>query len=563
MPWRGPEFDGELPTLGFIFLDWCYDNLVVPDGPMAGEPFVMTPDQAQFWLDFYVLHPITGKRVVRRAVMSRAKGYGKSPSMAAYAIFEAIGPAVPAGWDANGEPVGAPWREFGFKPKVQILGVSEDQTANTWDPLLDMIRNGPLVNEPGVEAMETFVNVPRGRIEAVTSSATSREGFRPVAAAFDQTESYVQSNGGKRLAAAVRRNLTKTGGTSIETPNAFRPGQGSVAEDSHKAWKLQQEGKLRNNDAGIYFNHREMPPDTDITDRDSLWEGLRYAYGCSANAPCALADRGDHPPHEPGWVNLDRVIADFWDPATEESDARMYFGNQITSASDAWVTSQEWLARGPLRDGAPRVIDPREPIVLGFDGSRSRVKGKADATGLVAVTVRDGHAFDEPSWTWEQPDHATDWEVPAVEINATVRECFKRFNVVGFYADPARWESYIADWEAAFGAKLKIKATVKHPIAWWMTGARGVVVAKAIAQLHTAIVNGEMTHNGSAALTRHVLNARNKVRGDQVHIGKEFPDSVNKIDKAVALVMAWQARMDAVAAGLAEVKKRQAPRRIY
>jgi hypothetical protein len=562
MPWRGPEFDGELPTLGFVFLDWCYDNLVVPDGPLAGEQFLMTPDQAQFWLNFYVLHPVSGRRVNRRAVLSRAKGYGKSPAMAAYAIFEALGPAVPAGWDAAGEPVGALWRDFGFKPKVQILGVSEDQTANTWDPLLDMIRNGPLADEPGVEALETFVNVPRGRIEAVTSSATSREGFRPVAAVFDQTEAWIQSNGGLRLAAAVRRNLTKTDGSSIETPNAFRPGQDSVAEASHKAWLLQQEGKLRN-ETGIYFDHREMPPDIDITDRDSLWNGLRYAYGCSADAPCALAERGDHPAHEPGWVNLDRVIADFWDPATDPSDARMYFGNQITSASDAWVSAQEWLACGPQRGDEPRVIDRREPIVLGFDGSRSRVRGKADATALMAVTVRDGYAFDEPSWTWEQPDGAPDWEVPAVEVDATVRECFKRFNVVGFYADPARWESYVADWESVFGAKLKVKASVRHPISWWMTGMRGVVVAKAIAQSHTAIINGEMAHNGSSALTRHVLNARVKIRGDQKHLGKEFPDSVNKIDKAVALVMAWQARTDAVAAGLAEVKKRQAPRRIY
>lgn len=563
MPWRGPEYEGEVPTLGWTFLEWCSEYLVVPDGPLAGEPLIMTADQAQFFLDFYALNPVTRQRIVRRAVLSRSKGAGKSPSMAAYAAFEAIGPAVPNGWDADGEPVGIPWRELGFKPKVQLLGVSEDQCANTWDPLLDMIRHGPLINEPGVEAMETFINVPRGRIETATSSATSREGFRPVAAAFDQTESYTQSNGGIRLVSAVRRNLTKTGGSSIETPNAFRPGQNSVAESSYKAWLLQQDGKLRSSEPGILFDHREMPPETDIYDHDSLLEGLRYAYGCSADAPCALAERGDHPAHEPGWVDLERVIADFWDPDTDPSDARMYFGNQITSASDAWVTSQEWLACGPQRGDVPRVIDSKEPIVLGFDGSRSRARGKADATGLVAVTVRDGHVFDEPSWTWEQPDGVPDWEVPAAEVDATVREAFKRYTVVGFYADPARWESYVADWEAAFGHKLKLKASPKHPISWWMTGQRGVIVAKAIAQLHTAIVNGEMSHNGSAALTRHVLNARRKIRGDQVHIGKEFADSVNKIDKAVAMVAAWQARMDAVAAGLAEVKVRRAPRRIY
>lgn len=563
MPWRGPEFEGDAPTLGWTFLDWAYEYLVVPDGPLAGEQLVLTPDQALFFLDFYRLHPVTGKRVIRRAVLSRAKNSGKSPIMAAWAAFEALGPAVPNGWDADGEPVGAPWRSLGYKPKVQLAAVSEDQAGNTFDALLDMIRGGPLVDEPGVEAMQTFVNVPRGRIEPVTASSTSREGFRPVACVLDQTESWLQANGGIRLAATLRRNLAKTGGSSIETPNAFRPGQNSVAEYSHKAWVLQQEGKLRSSEAGILFDHREMPPETDIYDHDSLLEGLRYAYGCSADAPCALAERGEHAAHEPGWVDLERVIADFWDPSTDPSDGRMFFGNQITSASDAWVTSQEWLSCGPQRGDTPRVIDPREPIVLGFDGSRSRTRGKADATGLVAVTVKDGHVFDEPSWTWEQPDGVSDWEVPAAEVDATVRECFKRFHVVGFYADPARWESYVADWEAAFGSKLKVKASPKHPVSWWMTGQRGVIVAKAIAQLHTAIVNGEMSHNGSAALTRHVLNARRKIRGDQVHIGKEFADSVNKIDKAVAMVAAWQARMDAVAAGLAEVKVRRAPRRIY
>ena len=220
MPWRGPECPGDAPSLGWVMLDWYEEWLVVPEGPLQGEPLVFTPEQAQFILDFYRLDPRSGRRVIRRGVLSRAKGWGKSPIVAAITLGEAIGPAVPDGWDADGEPVGRSWVSLGAKAKAQILGVSEDQTANTWDPLLDMVRNGPLVSEPGVEAMETFVNVPRGRVEFVTSSAVSREGFRPVFAVLDQTESWTLGNGGVKLAAAVRRNLTKTGGSSIETPNS-------------------------------------------------------------------------------------------------------------------------------------------------------------------------------------------------------------------------------------------------------------------------------------------------------------------------------------------------------
>ncbi len=564
MPWRGPEYPGELPTAGWVALEWFEEWLVVPDGPLAGEPLVLTAEQAQFVLDLLAIDPVTCSLRVRRAVLSRAKGWGKSPIMAALSLLMAIGPVVPAGWDADGEPVLAPWRDLGGKAKVQILGVSEDQTANTYDPVLDMVRNGPLVDEPGIEPMETFVAVPRGRIEAVTSSATSREGFRPIFAVLDQTESWVASNGGKRLAAAVRRNLTKTGGISVETPNSYRPGwrDGSVAEDTHKAWKLQQEGRLRNGDRGILFDHREAPADTDIEDRESMLEGLRVAYGCSAAAPCVLAERGEHPEHEPGWVNLERVLADFWDPATEPADGRMYFLNQITSASDAWLDATEWGSCGPQRGDAARVVDRREPVVLGFDGSRSRTKGKADATALVGCTVRDGHVFVEPGWTWEHPDLVDEWEVPTIEVDAAVRDAFRTYNVVGFYADPAKWESYVADWEAKFGRKLKVKASQRHPIEWWMTSGRSALVAKALEKFHTAVVNREMTHDGSGVLTRHVLNARRKVRSGHEHIGKEFPSSPNKIDAAVAAVLAWQARVDAVAFGLGGGRTGKAPKRI-
>lgn len=559
MPWRGPEYPGEVPTGGWQVLEWASEWLVVPDGPGAGEPLVLTPEQAQFVLDFYAINPATGKRLIRRGMLSRPKGWGKSPLVAGLCLIEGIAPVVPDGWDANGEPVLRPWATLGFKPKVQILGVSEDQTANTWDPVLDMVRNGPLIDEPGIEAMESFVNIPRGRIEAATSSATSREGFRPIFAVMDQTESWVESNGGKRVAAAVRRNLTKTGGSSVETPNSFRPGFGSVAEDTYKAWTAQQEGRLRN-ESGILLDHREALADTDITDRESMLAGLRFAYGCSANAPCALAERGDHPEHEPGWAELPRILADFWDPSTDPSDGRMYFLNQITSASDAWITQPEWRACGPQRGDEARVIDPKEPVVLGFDGSRSKARGKADATALVGCTVRDGHVFLLRAW--EQPDNVDEWEVPTVEVDAEVRDAFKSYNVVGFYADPAKWESYVADWESKFGARLKVKSSQRHPIEWWMTGGRSGMVSKALERFHTAVTQSEMTHDGSSVLTRHVLNARRKIRGELVHIGKEFPDSPNKIDAAIAATLAWQARLDAVALGLGQVKKVQVPRRI-
>jgi hypothetical protein len=117
------------------------------------------------------------------------------------------------------------------------------------------------------------------------------------------------------------------------------------------------------------------------------------------------------------------------------------------------------------------------------------------------------------------------------------------------YADPAKWESYIAAWEATYSHKLKVKSTRDHPIEWWMTGGRATSTIRALEQFHSAVVDGELTHDGSYALTRHVLNARRRIAKNGLQIAKEHPSSPRKIDAAIAAVLAWQARLDAVSHG--------------
>ncbi|MCP9997834.1 hypothetical protein LUX34_23100 [Streptomyces werraensis] len=70
------------------------------------EPFRLTREQAQFVLNLYAVDPVTGRRRYRRAVLSRPKGWGKSPLLAALTCAEALADVVPDGWDSSGEPVG-------------------------------------------------------------------------------------------------------------------------------------------------------------------------------------------------------------------------------------------------------------------------------------------------------------------------------------------------------------------------------------------------------------------------------------------------------------------------
>lgn len=546
MPWR-PSAPGEVPTLGWYVIDWMTEMLASP-ARAEYEPFVPYVEQEDFLLRWYEIDPLTGRFRYNRGLLGRSRGWGKSPILGGVAAAEALADVLPDGWDADGQPVGRPWSSV-RTPLVHIAAVSEDQTRNTWQPLLEMLRSGPVLDAyPGLDPMDTAIVLPQGRIEQVTSSAKTIKGAPVTFATLDQTEEWVPSVGGPKLAQTIRTNAAKNGGRTLESPNAFIPGQKSVAEDSAAfADAILQDRTLS---SGLLYDHREWPADTDMSDRESLTLGLRVSYGDSSGHPdgCVIHD----PPCAPGHVELEPLIQTIWDPATDVQQARSDFGNQITHASDAWVSKPEWVDCLDLA----REIQPKDVVVLGFDGSRGRVKGKADATALIGCRVSDGHLFEVR--VWEQPTgprplgpdgKPIPWEPNVAEVDAEVRRAFATWNVVAFYADPSGWNTSIAAWEAVYGKKLKLKATRDAPMSVWPRG-KDSRVQEYVVRFHQAVVKNELTHDGSAALTRHVLNARRRDTRTGYLIFKAYPDSPDKIDAAYAAVMAWKARLDAVSQGI-------------
>ncbi|WP_234797831.1 hypothetical protein [Mycolicibacterium neoaurum] len=531
--------------------------------PAVGEyePFVPYREQEDFILRWYEIDPLTGRFVYGRGLLGRPRGWGKSPILGGLCIVEGLADVVFDGWDADGQPVGRPWSTV-RTPLVHVSAVSEDQTNNTWQPMLEMLA-GPVVDAyPGVEPYDTVVNLPRGKIEKRTSSGRTVKGAPTTFAVLDQTEEWVPSNGGPALAQKIRTNTAKNGGRTIESPNAFIPGENSVAEKSAETAAAAREGRTKL-DQPILWDHREAPPDTDLGDHESLIHGLRVAYGDSSGHPdgCVLHD----PPCPPGHVDLPSQVAVIWDPATDIQTARSDYLNQITHASDAWVSSPEW---GACFDG-DKVVADKDVIVLGFDGSMGRKKGKADATALIGCRVSDGHLFEIGERSiWEPPGREMSprdrvktgsqsfWQPPVAEIDACVRLAFKRYTVVGFYADPSGWTEHIAKWEAAFGSKLhpKLKASGNSRIAAWPRG-KSTDAVEAVKSLHTAIEHAECTHDGSSAFTRHVLNARRRQVRQGYLLYKAYPDSPEKIDAAYAATMAWKARLDAIKAGVGKRKR--------
>lgn len=538
-------------NLGPLAIAWCHAHLIQPDGPRSGEPWEFTSEQERFLIWWYAVDR-DGRWLYNRGVYRRAKGAGKSPFVAAVGLFELCGPCRFDRWATGGEVVAYGRLKVRFEAGqaigravsaawVQLSGVSERQTTNTMSMVLQMIGEGPLGDTYGLDpGLTRIYTADGGRLEPITASAPTNEGARPTFVVADETHHWTRTNGGEALDRVNRRNLGKGrdgAARMLETTNAHAVGVDSVAERSYLAWLSVSEGRAR---GSLLYDAREADPETDMADEESLMDGLREAYGDSY------------------WVDLHRIRDEVWDPSTPPEDSRRFYLNQIAAATDAWLAGHEWEAVASVYE----VVADGETITMGFDGSRSRAKGITDATALIGCRVRDGHLF--PIGIWEQPDGpgGHGWSVPVGEVRSAVRSAFDRWDVVGFYADPAKWETHVAAWEAEYGTRLKVRATREHPCEWWMLGGRTTKVVGALERFHGAVVDRELTHDGSWDLARHVLNARRRPTPSGIVIAKDHPESSRKIDGAVAAVLAWEARLDAVASGLGQSKTLAVPRRI-
>lgn len=565
MPWK--PLDGEaFPSFGWHVADQMAEFLAAP-ARVEYEPFEVTREQLEFLIRLYELDPATGKRVKHRAVLQRSRGWGKSPFLAAIGIAEALFEVVFDGWDASGQPVAKPWSKV-LTPLVLITAVSEEQVKNTWQPLLEMLREGPAVDEFGLDPMDTFVSLRSGRIEPRSSSARSAKGAPgQVAAIMDQTEEWVPGNGGPKLAQNLRNNASKIGGLTVESPNAFTPGERSVAESSAKFWEQIKSGKYKNlaEIRSLLYDHREAPPETDIGDITSLIAGLRVAYGDSSDHVdgCVLHD----PPCAPGWAPIGRIAMDFFDTSNDPQVMRADFLNQITHASNSYVSQPELRAILTNGEDKPhKTITKSEPVTIGFDGSEGRKSGVADETVLVGYSVTQKHVF--PISRWAQPEHWDAdsqgiWRPSALEIDVAVDGAFRDMNVVGFFADPsAGFAGNVKAWESKFHRRLKVQMTKDEPIKYRQKDISRTV--EGFENLRQAIVNGDITLDGTCAwLINHFLNARRDPRRNGYVVNKPMDDQdYSKVDGVWGSMFAFLAGLEAVGKGVTN-QKRSAPRRIY
>ena len=322
-----------------VALEWVEAHCVIPDGDDQGEFFYLVPEQLAFMAGHYTVQDDArpGMRAdafkYRRSQLVRAQKWGKSPLIAAFVCLEGVGPALFAGWASGGEQYrcadhgcGCGW-VFEYAPGdamgrpwptalIQVTATTEDQTDNTYGALRPMIEKGPL-DDVIARTGEEFIRLPNGgKIEVVTSKATSRLGQRVTFVPQDETGIWTESNSMVKVARTQRRGLAGMGGRAIETTNAWDPSENSVAQQTFKSSARDVQRDFRQPPAELKWSS--------MRDRRKI---LEFNY---SGVPWALS-------------NLASIEAEAGELSeSDPAEAERFFGNRIVSGGGAWMPRGRW-----------------------------------------------------------------------------------------------------------------------------------------------------------------------------------------------------------------------------
>lgn len=425
------------------------------------------------------------------------------------------GPVRCDGWDAKGNPVGVGVVD----PYIPLVAFTEEQSDELAYGALRIILMYSRVADDFDIGIERIMRIGGdGKAVSLASSPDSRDGARTTFQLADETHRWNTP----RLKAAhktMMANLPKrylANAWSLEVTTAPSPGEGSVAEETMDYARQVADGKIR--DSRLFFFHRQASDEHDLT----TTEGVRAAV-IEASGPVAA------------WSDIDGICAQWEDPTTDKAYLERVWLNRLVRGSEKAFDFEVWKTLAMEFTPAPG-----DTITIGFDGARWR-----DSTGLVATHLRTGYQW--MLGLWEKPQNVEEWEVPEDEVNLAVADAFATWNVWRMYCDPPYWETQVATWSGKYGEK--------RVIAWWTN--RIKPMAYAIRSFDNAIKAQELHHDGGADYGRHIGNAvRKKLNlvdddGKSLWIiYKERPDSPFKIDAAMAGILSWQARCDALAMGV-------------
>jgi phage terminase large subunit-like protein len=492
-------------TLADDFARFCHEHCTQSIDIWDGQPLDLEPWQFEHFEEALACDenevPYWGSVVI---VLPRKNG--KTTLLAAYALYCLL--------TTEGQP------------EILLCAASDKQAGRLFQAVLSFIHKDPWLAQR-VVIREWIGEVSRidggGKILRMSSSPETLHGYNPSLVICDEVAQWGTPSLRRAWAA-----LTTAGG----------------ARQLTQVFTISTAGQAHEREDGILG--RLIDGNERVGEVEQRTSALRVSRNHEARtlvfSYCApTVERDDiasiKVANPASWVSEEYLKRQSKNPELTDADFLQLHGCVWSVADDVWLLPPQWDVLGddlePLRD--------RETVALGFDGSRFY-----DSTVLAACRLSDGMLT--PLDIWERPDGAAGrgWEVPAIEVDAAIDQAFERFRVVRFYPDPPYWQSEIQAWVHRFGERVVIP---------WAT-ARTRQMSAAVERFRTDAIAGEVKHDGNPTLRTHVLSAHMRKTRYGNWIEKASDHSPDKIDAAIAAVLAYEARNDAIDAGLDRPRSR-------
>ena len=559
--------DGDVywPTLGWRVAEFLtgwdylrqqasdrYEGSIYGPGSLKGMKYQLDGEKLAATLRAYEVYPpghrFAGMRRFKRVGLSWRKGTAKTEWAAqiAYGELHPEGPVRaeqvgnhPESWEEiNGIMV--PKARAVRDPYIPMMAYTEEQTEElAYGALMVIISEGPDGNlfDVGKDRILRLDGrgMPDGKAVALAGSPNAADGARTTFQHFDETHRLdlprLVSAHKTMLANIPKRPMDDP--WSLETTTAGRPGASSVAEGTHKYANAIKKGEVKN--PRLFYFHREASAKWDMRKFEDRVEAVREATGPTGEyAPGQfeeIAGQWDEPDADRAY--LERVWCNRWTQADSQAFDVIKF-EALANAGYLGYTEDQNL------------IKPGAFCTLGFDGARFK-----DSTSFVLTEIATGK--QQCVGLWERPMDLPDeaeWEVPVAEVHEKFAEIMRTWTIHKLYGDPPHWVEDFAKWAAEYPDVV---------VEWWTNRRRPMSQA---ARNYAEAINSGQIHPSMSApfaadLIRHVGNA-GKVEtnlldeeGRKVWIlGKLRPEL--KFDAAMAAVLSWQARIDALSDGASE-----------
>ncbi len=483
------------------------ERLIVPSGLGAGGPLRLRPWQQAFFRDVYEPKQRSGRRVVRRAVLSVGRKNGKSALTAALVLAHLVGPEAIRNGEIYSAATEREQAAIVFKIAAQMVRADRE--------LLALIKI--------VDSTKTMVCMHNGSVyRAISAEAGTKHGLNPSVVIYDE------------LAQARTRDLYDVLDTAMGARDEplFVVISTQSNDPQHILSQLIDDG-LSATDPTTVTHLYAAPDDADPWD-ETVWPLANPALDDfrSLEDMRAQAARAQRMP-------------------SFEAPFRNLYLNQRIDAKSPLIPRAEWVAcqaEGPL-------LRLGETVYLGLDLSAT-----TDLTALVAVSAEDGERI--AAWFWKPGDlvkqHAdrdrapyVDWqqagwiEAPpgrAVDygfVAKRIAEIAADYEVVALAYDRWRIEALLREL-AAIGVDAFVDGkddarTGALRLAPWGQGWRDM--APAIDALEISILERRFQHPGNPVLTFCFANA---VSITDASGNRKLDKSATRfrIDGAVAAAMA-------------------------